>query len=84
MADLPAITGNELIKLLEKDDWKVMRKANHGVNMTKKFHDRNRVTIVPTSNKSLPRGTLMDILGKKQTTISRNGLLKLIEKYGLK
>lgn len=84
MAALPAITGNELIKLLAKDGWQEGRKANHGRSMTKKSSDRVLVTIIPMSNESLPTGTLSAILSSKQTRIGRKGLLALIEKYGLK
>ena len=50
MADLPAITGNELIKLLAKDGWQEGRRANHGRSMTKEASDRVLVTIIPMSN----------------------------------
>ncbi|MFQ5864557.1 MAG: type II toxin-antitoxin system HicA family toxin [bacterium] len=74
MADLPAITGNELLKLLSKDGWKVSREATHGRTLTKEFPDRTRVTFIPETNESLPKGTLSAILGTKQTAIGRKGL----------
>lgn len=82
MSNIPAIAGPQLIKLLVKDGWQIDRKANHGARLHKKITDRVIVTVIPTKSRSLPKGTLNDIL--KQTQISKPYLLKLIEKYGLK
>ncbi len=78
-----AITGKQLIKLLQKDDWVISRYARHGVSMAKSFSDRTRVTVVPDSRASLPTGTLLHILGPKQTRIGKKGLNDLIAKYGI-
>lgn len=79
-SDLPAITGYQLIRLLEKSGWITGRKANHGRTMTKLIGDRTRVTFIPETKGSLPSGTLMAILGLKQTGIGKEGLVKLITK----
>ncbi len=78
--DLPAITGPQLIKLLEHDGWIIKRKAKHGKSLAKKIGDRTRVTIISTRKQSLPIGTLMDILSKDQTGLGKEGLLKLLKK----
>ena len=83
MSSLPAITGPQLIKLLVKDGWEEVRYATHGMRMRKQFPDRTRVTVIPTANDSLPKGTLSKILGPQQTNIGHDGLLDLIKKYGL-
>jgi len=80
---LPAITGNQLIKLLKRDDWFEVRRTNHGASLAKQFRTRNRVTVVPTKNESLPIGTLSAILGPKQTGLGKTGLQKLLEKFGI-
>lgn len=80
---IPAISGRQLSKLLQKDTWKVGRKAKHGRTLTKVFPDRTRVTFIPDTNASLDPGTLAAILGPKQTGIGRKGLLSLIRKYGI-
>lgn len=82
---LPAITGPQLIRLLEKDGWENKRHANHGDALVKYFPKRKKtkVAIVPTKSRSLPQSTLNRILSVKQTGIGRKGLLKLIEKYSL-
>lgn len=81
---VPAITGQQLIKLLQKDGWKVGRRATHGMTLTKRVDDRTLVTYVDNTTAPLPKGTLSAILGPKQTRIGgKKGLLKLINKYGL-
>ena len=80
--DLPAISGNQLIKLLvDHDGWEVARRANHGKSLRKKFPDgRFKVTVIPANNQSLPMGTLLAILGLKETGLKRKGLIRLLEK----
>jgi len=76
-------SGKQLIKLLRKDDWVVGRRAKHGVTLTKSSGDHTKVTFIPDTRASLPIGTLMAILGTKQTGIGRTGLSGLISKYGI-
>ena len=80
---LPAITGKQLIELLQKDGWVIGRKATHGISLTKPFGNRTRVTVVPDYRVSLDTGTLSAILGVKQTGLGKKGLLDLVNKYGL-
>lgn len=80
---LPAITGKQLIRLLEKDGWRAGRKSNHGRTMTKQIDSQTRVTFIPEKKKPLPDGTLADILGPQQTGITKKGLADLIDQYGL-
>jgi len=80
---LPAITGKQLIKLLEKNGWKCGRKATHGITLTKDIGDRIIVTFVPDKKASLCKGTLMDILSNEQTRLGKKGLLKLLNEYGI-
>jgi predicted RNA binding protein YcfA (HicA-like mRNA interferase family) len=77
---LPGISGVELIKLLKDDGWSEGRRTTHGIQLSKRFGDRVRVTIVPTKHKAMPSGTLAAILGPKQTGIGREGLLTLLKK----
>jgi len=81
---LPAVSGDKLIKLLnKKDGWSYGRKANHGRTLTKKVGDRTLVTFIPETKEPLPSGTLSAILGPKQTNIGHDGLLELINKCGI-
>lgn len=82
---LPAITGKQLVKILEKDGWKNNGRTNHGISMSKNIDGEFKVTIIPTKkNTSIPDGTLGSILGVKQTCIGKDGLRKMIKEYGLK
>jgi len=84
-AKLPAITGKQLIRLLQKDGWEQRRKSNHGIALAKVCADgRTLVTVVPDKRSALPAGTLADILGPQQTQLGRSGLAALIDKYGLR
>lgn len=82
MSSLPAISGNELLKLYRKNNWAVAGRTRHGVAIRKLIGDRTRLGIIPTGNRSLPIGTLMAIIGPKQTGIGRAGFLAMIDKYG--
>lgn len=77
---IPALTGLDLIKLLIKAGWEKGRKAKHGYTLTKRFGNRTRVTFIPVKKDSLPIGTLMVILGPKQTGLGKKGLLRLLNK----
>ena len=77
---IPALSGIELIKLLRKEGWVEYRQTNHGVALSKKISDRIKVTIIPKGKTSLPKGTLMAILGPKQTGIGTKGLLELLNR----
>jgi len=79
----PAISGNQLVKLLKKDGWVDGRKAKHGITLTKSFGNRKRVTLIPNSRAPLDPGTLAAILGPKQTCITKAGFIQLINQYGL-
>lgn len=81
-ANLPAITGNQLIKLLKADGWEEKRRARHGVALSKTVGGRTRVTVVPDTRASLPPGTLSHILGSLQTGFGRNGLSRLLGQFG--
>ena len=80
---LPAITGKQLVRILEKDGYTVVRRCKHGLRLHKRLPHRTIVTVVPTKNKPLPERTLGDILGVRQTGLHKDGLRRLIEKHGL-
>jgi predicted RNA binding protein YcfA (HicA-like mRNA interferase family) len=80
---VPALSGKQLIRLLQKDEWILKGRTRHGVALSKRFGDRTRVTVIPYTNASLDDGTLAAILGVKQTGIGKKGLLDLVNKFGL-
>jgi predicted RNA binding protein YcfA (HicA-like mRNA interferase family) len=78
---IPAITGEQLIRLLVKDGWVECGHKNHGVGLTKKVGGISLLTIVPNKSTPIPEGTLSEILGPKQTRLGKEVLAKLIAKY---
>lgn len=81
----PAITGKQLIRLLRLDGWEVGKQKTHGVGLRKSTgQGRTLVTIVPNKREPLSDGTLAEILGPLQTGLGRDGLIDLIERYGIK
>jgi predicted RNA binding protein YcfA (HicA-like mRNA interferase family) len=83
-AQLPPITGKQLIRLFEKDGWTRGRRTLHGVAFRKSFPDgRTRVITIPDKRSVLPDGTLGAILGPKQSGIGRAGLAALVARHGI-
>ena len=80
MSNVPAISGPELYKLLVKDGWSLHRRGAHGIILKKMFGKYTRITTIPDKPGSMPKGTLLAILGPKQTDIGIAGLMKLIDK----
>ena len=64
---LPAISGQQLIRLLKLDGWEERRRVTHGVGLQKRFADRTWFTVVPDRSDPLPAGTRAAILAPKQT-----------------
>lgn len=84
MSTTPALTGEQLVTLLEKDGWVNAGKCNHGVSMQKNVNGQFLVTVIPIKkNKSIAEKTLGQILSVKQTRIGKAGLIALIDKYGI-
>jgi len=75
---LPALSGIELISILKSNGWIEHGHRTHGLALIKRIGKRTRVTIIPNSSVSLPVGTLMAILGPKQTGLGKKGLLNLL------
>lgn len=83
MSTLPALTGEQLIALLEKDGWIQDGKRTHGISMKKNDNGRFLVTIIPINKRRpIPEGTLGAILSMKQTRIGKKGLEQLMKKFG--
>ena len=79
-----AVTGRELIRWLELDGWTNDGYRTHGVFLWKRFpgEQLSRSTVVPNRTSTLPKGTLGQILGPKQTGLGSQGLQRLIEEFG--
>lgn len=60
MPKLPVLTGIELVKILEKHDFHILRSKGSHVRM--KSSDDRYVTIPVHSSKTLPKGLLRKII----------------------
>ena len=74
------ISGRALIALLERNGWRILRRSNHGVFLSKQFpgESRPRTTVIPDNRRDLKPGVLAEILGPKQTGLGRAELERMI------
>ena len=76
-----SISGQELMRLLERDGWIRGGRRTHGVFYSKQFpgESRPRSTFVPDKATPLPPSTLGAIFSVKQTGIGASGLQALLQ-----
>jgi len=72
MTKLPVLSGNDLIKLLKKAGFQVIRQKGSHVSLSKENHK----TVIPLHS-DLAKGTLLGIL--KQCGLDKEDLQKLID-----
>ena len=72
---LPAISGKQLVKALERAGFKVMRQRGSHVSMEKRAAEQVFKTVVP-QHREIRSGTLSDIL--RQTGLSKDDLRDLL------
>ena len=75
MPKLPVLSGKELIAILKKSGFSVIRQKGSHVSLQKIESKITYRTIVPM-HKEIAKGTLLDIL--KQTGLTKEELLKLL------
>jgi len=76
VSKLPSLTSQEVIKILEKHGFHLLRsKGSHRIYYNP---DTKKLVVVPYHKKDLPKGTLLEIL--KQAGISREEAFALLEK----
>jgi len=73
VAKLPLLSGKELIEILKRNGFQVVRQKGSHISLQKGTYK----TVVPLHNE-LAKGTLLGIL--KQCGLSREELIKLVEK----
>ena len=73
MAKLPVISGHELIRVMQRDGFLIVRQRGSHVSLMKGQYK----TVVPLHDE-LARGTLLDIL--KQCGLSKEQLVDLLKK----
>ncbi len=75
MARLPVVPANELIKVLEKQGFRLVRQRGSHIVMQKKTAETTVTTVVP-NHRELAPGTLRSIL--RRTGLSIEDLIKLL------
>jgi len=75
MAKLPVVSAKELIKVLEKEGYQVIRQKGSHVILQKRTPQETITTVVPYHDE-LAKGTLRSILRK--TKMSSEQLIKLL------
>ena len=73
MAKLPVFSGRDLIQLLQKSGFRVIRQKGSHVSMRKDDHK----TVIPLHDE-LAKGTLLGVL--KQCGLTKDDLVDLIKK----
>ena len=69
---LPVVSGSEVIKMLEKEGFLVVRQRGSHVSLHKKVNDKTLLVVVPMK-KEIKKGTLLSII--KQAGMTREEFL---------
>jgi len=70
---LPRISGKELIKILSKEGFKVIRQKGSHVFLIKETTEKKITTVVPL-HQEIDKGTLLEII--RQTGLTKEEFLK--------
>ena len=76
MSKLPVLTGDQVIKILQKAGFTISRQRGSHVQMRREEPPPARTVPVPSGKKSLPRGTLRAII--RQAGLTREEFLDLL------
>jgi len=69
---LPVVSGGDVIKMLEKEGFLVVRQRGSHVSLHKKVNDKTLLVVVPMK-KEIKKGTLLSII--KQAGMTREEFL---------
>jgi predicted RNA binding protein YcfA (HicA-like mRNA interferase family) len=73
---LPLLSATEIIKALEKADFRVVRQKGSHISLSKRSDTKTYLVVVP-NKPEVKRGTLLNIL--KQTGMSRDDFFRLLK-----
>ena len=73
---LPVISGEQVIKLLQKEGFSITRQRGSHLSMHKQLADGSIVLVVVPRKKEIKKGTLLSII--RQSSMSREEFLKKI------
>ena len=73
---LPLVSGNEVIKLLQKEGFAAVRQRGSHVSLHKKIDDKTVLVVVPLKDE-IKKGTLLSII--KQAGMTREEFISKIK-----
>jgi predicted RNA binding protein YcfA (HicA-like mRNA interferase family) len=73
---LPSISGEKIIKILTKQDFRILRQKGSHVSLHKRINNKNYLVVVPLK-KTIKKGTLLSII--KQAGLEREEFLELVK-----
>ena len=73
---LPVVSGNDVIKLLKREGFAVVRQRGSHVSLHKKTDDKTMLVVVPLK-KEIKKGTLLSII--KQAGMSREEFISKVK-----
>lgn len=72
---LPVVSGSDVIKMLEKEGFLVVRQRGSHVSLHKKVNDKTLLVVVPMK-KEIKKGTLLSVI--KQAGMTREEFINKI------
>ena len=72
---LPRLSGREVIKIISKQGFEIVRQKGSHIILIKKSEAEKRAVVVP-NHKEIDKGTLLEII--RQAGLTRNEFLELI------
>lgn len=74
---LPIVSGEQVIKLLQKDGFSVTRQKGSHISLHKKLEDGSIALVVVPRKKEIKKGTLLSII--KQSRMNREEFISKIK-----
>ncbi|HLC60558.1 MAG TPA: type II toxin-antitoxin system HicA family toxin [Candidatus Nanoarchaeia archaeon] len=74
---LPIVSGEQVIKLLQKDGFSVTRQKGSHISLHKKLEDGTTVLVVVPRKSEIKKGTLLSII--KQSGMNRDDFISKVK-----
>ena len=74
---LPIVSGEQVIKLLQKEGFSVTRQKGSHISLHKKLEDGTTVLVVVPRKSEIKKGTLLSII--KQSGMNRDELISKVK-----
>ncbi len=74
---LPVVSGNQIIKLLEKEGFTITRQKGSHISLHKKLENGKIILVVVPKHKEIKKGTFLSII--KQSGIAREEFISKLK-----